>query len=260
MFHQVSNSYGNFNYNARIYKNATWEEHFHSNYELILTLSGVTEVTVLGRAETLSEGELILIPPYAVHSLVTRNARTWVGVFSEDFIPIFDTRNRYAYFSSFRASPDVMDILYDRLFIADEPERYALASYLYLILNECEKHAVRTGLKDTSILRLVPEYVSEHLAEDITLAKVAMHLGYEYHYFSSLFHECFAVNFKRFLNILRFNNACKLLSDNSLTVSEVADSSGFGSLRNFNRIFKELSGISPSEFRSNHHSPGKNKK
>ena len=42
IFHQVPNSYGNYNYNARIYQKPRWVAHFHGNYELIYAMEGET--------------------------------------------------------------------------------------------------------------------------------------------------------------------------------------------------------------------------
>ncbi|WP_342454892.1 helix-turn-helix domain-containing protein [Tenacibaculum sp. L6] len=55
-----------------------------------------------------------------------------------------------------------------------------------------------------------------------------------------------------FLNELRIENACKLLSsDKSMAISEIAYQCGFNNLSNFNRKFKEVKSMSPSIFRKN---------
>lgn len=89
ILHQVSNSRGNYNYNAYIYRNASWTPHFHGNYELIYVFEGTANISVNGIADVLCQGELILLPPYTVHSLDITDGKTWVGVFSEDFIASF---------------------------------------------------------------------------------------------------------------------------------------------------------------------------
>ncbi|MBO5060012.1 MAG: helix-turn-helix transcriptional regulator [Clostridia bacterium] len=97
----------------------------------------------------------------------------------------------------------------------------------------------------------VIEYISENLSEDIKLKEMAHTLNYEYHYFSTLFHKCFCINFKSFINIFRFDAACKLLGDGAETITDVCNKCGFGSIRNFNRVFKQLGGITPGEYRKN---------
>ena len=56
----------------------------------------------------------------------------------------------------------------------------------------------------------------------------------------------------RFLTELRIENACKLLvSNNSLSIADIADASGFNNISNFNRQFKSLKQTSPSEYKNN---------
>ena len=48
---------------------------------------------------------------------------------------------------------------------------------------------------------------------------------------------------------MRINQACKLLVQNELSVSDISENVGFLNLSNFNRLFKKMIGVSPTEFR-----------
>ena len=256
VLHQIANSYGNYNYNCFIYIDDAYAEnlavsHFHSNYELIYAMDGETEITLNGRTDTISKGELILVSPFDIHSLVLgKGARTWIGVFSEDFIMSFAEKNRNTRYSKFRCEEDIETMLKEKLFFEGQPEHYMMKACLYMVCNECVKNAdaYKTG-KGDDFITSVTQYISENLAEDIKLIDIAEALGYEYHYFSSLFHKAFSMNFKSFINIFRFDSACKMLSNKKTDISAVCEACGFGSSRNFNRVFKQLSGITPSEYK-----------
>ncbi|HSI65455.1 MAG TPA: helix-turn-helix transcriptional regulator, partial [Candidatus Saccharimonadia bacterium] len=56
----------------------------------------------------------------------------------------------------------------------------------------------------------------------------------------------------RLLSELRITQACKLLTDTSQSVSEVAFASGFQSISNFNRVFQQIKATSPQLFRRQH--------
>lgn len=252
IMHQVGNSGGNYNYNAFIYKETLWNSHFHGNYELIYGIDGNTEVTLNSIKYILSPGELILISPYIIHSLKGfPGSQIWVGVFSEDFVVSFAEKNKYANFIKFRCEENVEKILKENLFVPDRPEHYLLISYLYMVCNECVKSkGVQSLGKDNDFIYNVVNYVSENLKEDITLKETAGALNYEYHYFSSLFHKCFNMNFRNFINIFRFEQACRLLLGGRDSITEICNKCGFGSVRNFNRVFRQLSGITPGEYRN----------
>lgn len=251
ILHQITNSYKNYNYNAYIYTDRIWDTHFHGNYELVYAIEGVLELSVNGAAETLHKGELLLIPPYTIHSLTIDCAsKIWVGVFSEDFIQSFFERNKYARYSKFRCDEWVEEFLKKSLFFQGQPEHYSLMSSLYMVCSECVKNAVLSNSnQDGDFMYRVIMYISDNLEKSISLEDIAKEMNYEKHYFSCLFHKCFSMNFKSFINIFRFENACRLLSKSKDDITDICSKCGFGSIRSFNRIFRQLSGVTPSEYR-----------
>ena len=53
-----------------------------------------------------------------------------------------------------------------------------------------------------------------------------------------------------FLIDIRIGNACKLLTkNNDLNITEISYKSGFNNLANFNRKFKSIKGVTPSDYR-----------
>ena len=251
LIHQLSNSNGNFNYNAYIYKNYLWQDHFHSNYELVYVLEGCGQISVNGKTQTLMAGESILISPYAVHSLLISESAVWVGVFSEDHITEFSNKYKHVEYSKFFYDQSVDTFLRQKLFIAQNPKKYERISYLYAMCDQLLKHAVPTGAEaDAKLIGKIISYISKNIMHNITLKDISDNLGYEYHYFSDLFHRYFSMNFKAFINVLRCNKACLLLSDKEKSITDISLECGFGSIRNFNRAFKLQSGLSPSEYRN----------
>ena len=242
----------NIRYNSTIYTGVYMQPHLHSSYELIYALEGKTEVTLNGASKMLFEGELMLISPYSVHGvLVDSRSRAWIGSGFDDMILPFSEKNENLHFSSFTCDGQIEKMLQKYLFIESEPEHFMLMSCLYMVCNECEKNAksaVRRG--EGAFMRSVTEYVTENLSSDVSLREMAELLGYEYHYASMLFNDCFGINFKSFLNMLRYDTACRQLSDKSKDISEISQACGFGSVRNFNRVFKSMSGMTPREYRS----------
>ncbi|MBO0343488.1 AraC family transcriptional regulator [Flagellimonas profundi] len=64
-------------------------------------------------------------------------------------------------------------------------------------------------------------------------------------YFKSYSHKTFTT----FLNEFRIGHACKLLHDRSLTISQIYLQCGFNNFSNFNRSFKVVKNMSPTEYR-----------
>ncbi|MCF6312887.1 MAG: AraC family transcriptional regulator [Verrucomicrobiales bacterium] len=93
------------------------------------------------------------------------------------------------------------------------------------------------------------QYVYANLDGEVTLDAVAQVAGMSPAAFSRYFKRMTGRNLSDFIGELRTSQACKLLRETNSGVAEVAYEVGFGSLSNFNRLFKQLKGMSPREWR-----------
>lgn len=93
------------------------------------------------------------------------------------------------------------------------------------------------------------KFIEQHLAEDISLTKVAAAVGINPTHLSEKFKQVTGIKFVDYIARTRFEQARKLLEDVDLRVSEIAFAAGFQSLSQFNRVFKKLSGKSPTDYR-----------
>jgi YesN/AraC family two-component response regulator len=98
-------------------------------------------------------------------------------------------------------------------------------------------------------LRGAVEYVHQHFAEPIALPAVAKVAGFTPKYFSELFHERERMTFAAYLAKLRLDRAKHLLSGTDLTVTRVAEASGYASAQYFCRAFRRATGTTPLAFR-----------
>ena len=201
----------------------------------------------------LCEHELLLLSPNAVHSFVIKEgSRVWIGVFSPDHIEAFFKKYRSVQFGKFSCDEETEKILVSKLFLGVKPERYLRIAYLYLVCDACAKGAEYLNThNEQKFMNAVIKYISENLENDISMSGLAEALGYEYHYLSGLFNQCFSVNFKRFLNLYKVEKACALLGEEDCNIMSVYSACGFESMRNFNRVFKEITGYTPSEYKRN---------
>ena len=93
-------------------------------------------------------------------------------------------------------------------------------------------------------------FIEEHSAEELSLTKVAKAVNISANHLSEKFKQVTGVNFVDYVARIRFEKACDLLLNSNLRISEIAFAVGFQSLSQFNRVFKKLSGKSPTEFRA----------
>ena len=93
------------------------------------------------------------------------------------------------------------------------------------------------------------KFIDEHISEELSLTKVAKAADMRPNYLSEKFKEATGINFVKYVARARYEKAAAHLRNGDLRVSEIAFAAGFQSLSQFNRVFKKLSGKSPTEYR-----------
>jgi AraC-like DNA-binding protein len=94
------------------------------------------------------------------------------------------------------------------------------------------------------------KFIEQNSEEELSLSKVAKAVNVSANHLSEKFREVTGINFVDYVARIRFEKACRLLHDVDLRISEIAFAVGFQSLSQFNRVFKKLSGKSPSAYRA----------
>ena len=105
----------------------------------------------------------------------------------------------------------------------------------------------------------VQESASNHRFKEL-LAQIDMHsdelsfneaadfMNMSEAYFSRFFKRMAGMNFSHYLNVIRVDRAIDLLKNEpGITMVDVMSQCGFNTLRNFNRVFKEITGMAPSQ-------------
>lgn len=95
----------------------------------------------------------------------------------------------------------------------------------------------------------VYEFVMVQFQHDIKQEEVAAMINMTSSSFSRYFKTRMNKSFSDFLSEVRISHACKLLPTENLNISEVSYESGFNTLSNFNRQFKERMGMTPKSYK-----------
>lgn len=92
------------------------------------------------------------------------------------------------------------------------------------------------------------EYIFENFAQPISLTDVAKIANMNPSAFSRFFKRVNRKTFSRYLNEVRIGYACKKLIENKSNIASICYESGFNNISNFNRQFRSIKNMSPSEF------------
>jgi AraC-like DNA-binding protein len=100
-------------------------------------------------------------------------------------------------------------------------------------------------------MMMVTDYIKNNLtADDLSQGAMAEKAGISKDYFSRIFKNLTGMNYSKWLNMIRLEKATELLTQNDMTLTEVAMLSGFQSIPSFNRVFREEKGMAPGEYRN----------
>jgi AraC-like DNA-binding protein len=103
--------------------------------------------------------------------------------------------------------------------------------------------------KDTTRINTVYKFLMQNFHRNITLDEVANLCNMTPNSFCRFFKSRTNKSVNQFLNELRIGHACKLLSNENYSVSDVCYESGYNNLTNFNKFFKSIVKKTPSEYR-----------
>ena len=104
--------------------------------------------------------------------------------------------------------------------------------------------------------QLIPdciEYLKENYSKKVTIEELSNNFFLSKSYLSSLFKKATGSGVVEYLQHIRIERACELLTDTSLPITEISFQVGYTDYRFFNKSFKKITGVTAHEYRKNMH-------
>jgi AraC-like DNA-binding protein len=136
-----------------------------------------------------------------------------------------------------------------------EPAQYqAFVELLRVFARHLELAAAELGPEESApegspVVSRVEAYLEEHPHEDVSLQDMAKLLNLSVFYFCKVFKKATGKTFTQYLAEVRVAKAKNLLMNPHVRISEVAFEAGFQSITHFNRLFRRVTGQSPTAYR-----------
>ncbi|AWV98294.1 AraC family transcriptional regulator [Arcticibacterium luteifluviistationis] len=253
--------------------------HFHPHYQLFIVLEGEGTRLIGDSIQHFKKGDTVLLGPDLPH--LWRNDKSYFEPNSE-----LSTRGIVVYFtqefldntlSNLPESIKLNKLLNDsyrgveftgksKISVKEELLRLAKSDgydailTLLSLLNVLSKSTdtafiaslgyTNTHKKsETERMHNVYEYAMKHFKESIKLEDVANLANMTIPAFCRYFKKRSNKTFSDFISEIRIGHACKMLEDEKYSVAEVCYESGFNTLSNFNKKFKEVTDKTPSQFK-----------
>ena len=250
--------------------------HCHSHFEIYVQIKGKRRYFLKNSAYEIEAGDVVIIAPGVVHKTSNLDKDDYARMlieFNEKYLRDLDSflggtemnrqlehvyKEGYFIYRNKEQKKWVIDKCL-RLVEKDQGTgrldsakcRLMAAEFLLEILSRAfgtdKAFEVGSRYKISEILG----YISENYNKDISLKETSEKFFLSYYYLSRLFKEVTGFTFVAYINIVRANNAKLLIGQTDKSLDAIAETVGFGSQKQFVRVFKSLYGISPSKYKTN---------
>lgn len=254
--------------------------HYHPEYELVLIMKSTGRRMVGDHIGYFQEGDLVFMGPQLPHvwvndekyvlSKTKSSARAIVIQFVEKFlgeyffnIPEIEVFKKKLKLSkrgiaiNGKAREKISELMQGML-DQNGLQRLAALFTIFDILSGCSdfellaspnyEKVVQAG-NSSDRFSIITEYIMNNFTKDITLPEIAGIVNMGVTAFCNFFKQHHKVTFVEYLNAVKIGYACRLLGENDESIVDIAYHSGYNTLANFNRQFRKLKNMTPSEYR-----------
>lgn len=265
-------------------KNAFSPWHQHPEYELALIIKGKGKRMIGDHVDRFEENDLLLLGPYLPHEwlcdeLYYSPTEEFLGEgiviqFVHDFLgaqffeipenkslnKVLKDSSRGIKFSS-KTKKKIIPLMHNIIQMSMSKQLYTLFS-IFEILSKCKDYTLLCSpiftepfhSETKTQMHKALQYILQNFQKDANIKGVLEHTKMSNTAFCKAFKISYRMTFKEYLLSIRVGYACNLLINNNLNISEIAYNSGFENISNFNRQFKKIKNLTPSQFIKHHSS------
>ena len=125
----------------------------------------------------------------------------------------------------------------------------SLSELLVLVMSESWHPEDATTAKKKASVADVKAYLDQKYEEKITLDGLASHFYINKYYLTKVFKEQYGVSITQYLLNVRITQAKQMLRFSDRSIEEIGYETGIGAPAYFSRVFKEVEGLTPSQYR-----------
>lgn len=264
--------------------------HFHNFLEIGYCIDGSGEMILNKDVHAYKKGNFTVIPgkyPHTTNSKPgTKSSWEYLFIDVEGILKsLYNNKiklkkmdamialiNRNVLFSDGKTDKNIadsikrlMDILRYKKPFYEEEAHGSLISLLIKIARKAKtRDSTFTSEKDVfndkipELLEKATDYISKNYTMDIKVSNLAKYLYISEVHLRRIFDKYMKMGVLDYINLVRINEACKLLQKSTENIEDISGVCGFNNISTFNRNFKKIMGLTPKDWRKNTENHGKN--
>ncbi|MBQ8552442.1 MAG: helix-turn-helix domain-containing protein [Clostridia bacterium] len=244
-------------------------EHTQISHEITYVISGEAVITSEDHTYYLCPGMIHFIKSGFRHKLVASDEDNFrficIGYIPNIDCEVISSYNKEVHTVDHTTVNDdgtirkLSEMLIDEMYSGDSEQHTMLDLYLKQILISLARlirgrSAPKRVNKASSSFTLYHtlRYIDNEYMNITDIKGIAEALSYNEYYLSHLFKEKIGMGIKEYINKKKISDACELLSNSNLTISEISEKLGFASPHAFSQAFKRRCGVSPTSYQKTH--------
>jgi len=250
-------------------------KHQHDAYEILLCNKGKGSFFIKDNNYPVEENSLFLIDKFCLHCPILSNDNNlfdrFVIQFKDEILDklsyliiddfeIGNIFNKDIYFLQLnKSNHKLLKDISEKILLENSKKETAYKSLIfsYILkfiiitkrLTEQKNSIVKTNNKENRIKKII-NYINQNLEKDISLNQIAEQFNISKYYLCRYFKKKTGFTVIEFINNSRIIKAQKLLINSNLRITDIGIKVGFNSLSHFERTFKKINGITPSQYRN----------
>ena len=253
--------------------------HWHKEIEILLIKEGVVNLAVNDKPMQLSAGEILIVNGGDIHYILPSPGSERlvyqfdIALFNDLILLNEDEESLSSLLSNIKkcsreweaSTKENICKLLTELYIEEgkkekgytyaiKGKMYSLISLLYReVPREVKENKLNHEINSKEILEKLDcifKYVEKNYKYPIKLEEISYEVGFSVYYFTKFFKKNTGKTFITFLNEYRIEKAKWILLNNDITIQELVEEVGFGSVKTFYKVFKQTMNVSPTEFKN----------
>ena len=261
-------------------KETLFRLHSHDVYEFLVFLGGECEFFCEGKTYTLKRGDVVVIPPYAVHEANVKNIDKYeriIVMVSEHLMADFaasspsmkenivsqKTQGSFVLHLHSKNFQDITSLFHEIINRIKNDEgnfpftlHFLLLQALQVIFNPASSSPDLSN-KDELDQRFaaILKYIDLHFTEpNLSLERVSTYFHLNKYYFSHYFKKHMNLPFYRYVSLKRLSYSVTMIKQNQFSIETIALKCGFPDYSSFFRLFKKEYYLSPKNLQKEYKS------
>lgn len=246
--------------------------HYHNRFEIYYLVSGERNYFIRDRVYPVSKGTLVLIGANELHKTTGNEKGIHERIlieFTDDFLKEFSAITEIELYSVFNEvhvlqlegihKTTIENLMY-KLVHESKAKEFGFglavkAIFIELLINiaRCLSRTKVTNPEHPTQLHKklseITKYINANYMQPITLEELSKKFYMSKFYLCREFKQITGFSFSEYLNSVRIREATQLLLTTRLNISEIAEKIGYDSSTHFGRVFKDITGYAPLQYR-----------